>query len=80
MIRALFTYTTPEGAHTWSDGTAMNYEAWAPGEPTDPDGSELCVHMYTSGWPGLWNDVACGVYLDAVCKAEKGTGPPLSFM
>ena len=59
----------------WSDGSPYDFEMWAPGEPSDVDGSELCVEIYVTGWEGLWNDHNCNEYLwdrGFVCKAEKG--------
>ena len=32
----------------WSDGTAVDYTNWAPGEPNDWNGHEMCVEMRTN--------------------------------
>ena len=56
----------------WGDDSAANYFAWAPGEPNDQDGSHNCVEMWTTSWPGLWNDQACSDLKPYVCMTEKG--------
>ena len=56
----------------WTDGSAVNYLEWAPGEPNDFDDTHLCVEMYTRSWPGLWNDHNCNEARPYICQAEKG--------
>lgn len=57
----------------WTDGSPVDFVAWAPGEPNGDDGTELCVESYVHHWPGLWNDHRCGDYgRTYVCKAAKG--------
>ena len=59
----------------WADGSVVQYLKWAPGEPNDVSGTQLCVEMYVTLWPGLWNDHLCGEYKYTrgfVCKAFKG--------
>ena len=60
-------------AYEWSDRSAVNYLAWAPGEPNDFDGTQPCVEIYSRSWPGLWNDHLCSDIRPYVCMAEKGT-------
>ncbi|XP_069120617.1 macrophage mannose receptor 1-like isoform X2 [Argopecten irradians] len=55
---------------TWTDMTAVSFEAWAPGEPSDAKGSnnEECVEMYQSN--GEWNDNNCFNTKGYICKAR----------
>ena len=59
----------------WLDGSDSLYRQWAPGEPSDPY-YENCVEMWSSSYPGYWNDARCEyydyVYKNYVCKASKG--------
>ncbi|KAL8568069.1 hypothetical protein ACOMHN_000293 [Nucella lapillus] len=51
-----------EGSFEWSDGTAITYQRWAPGQPYNVlglgDSEEDCVFM-DMGEGGLWHDNVC---------------------
>ncbi|XP_041664062.1 ladderlectin-like isoform X2 [Cheilinus undulatus] len=53
----------------WSDGTAVNFRFWLPGEPNNQKGREHCVHM---NWGSLkrWNDIPCGNGYAFVCATR----------
>uniref|UniRef100_A0A7I5EA64 C-type lectin domain-containing protein n=1 Tax=Haemonchus contortus TaxID=6289 RepID=A0A7I5EA64_HAECO len=63
---------------TWTDGTSLDYTAWAAGEPNNADGNEHCVQFYSdhegtdpSKDPQFqkWNDYYCNDAMRAyVCK------------
>ena len=59
----------------WLDGSNSQYRKWAPGEPNGP-GSENCVEIFSTQYPGMWNDQRCEyydyMYRRYVCKAKKG--------
>ena len=56
----------------WTDGSALQYEGWAPNEPNNKDDeNDDCVEMFNEHWPGLWNDHICNVRRGYVCKAPK---------
>ena len=47
----------PQGPFAWVTGEKMDYNNWAPGEPNNAGGMEMCVEM----WPDdksncVWND------------------------
>ena len=44
----------------WIDGSPLN-APWLPGNPSNTDGNELCVHMFPTSAPynGSWNDYDC---------------------
>jgi hypothetical protein len=57
---------TSSSPFTWSDGSAPDYEAWAPGEPNNAYGNEDCALLYTMQTSssefvggGRWNDGQC---------------------
>ncbi|KAK6042033.1 lectin C-type domain protein [Cooperia oncophora] len=63
---------------TWTDGTPVNYQNWAPKQPDDDHGSEHCGQAY-SDYTGKdptkdssyrhWNDIPCSTSMRAfVCK------------
>ena len=56
----------------WYDGSSVLYTPWAPDEPNGNYTGELCVEMYSTFRPGLWNDLSCDEKRRFVCKAEKG--------
>ena len=60
-----------DGAFSWVDGSGLDYEFWADGEPngSGSDGED-CVELYTA-WDGKWNDAACTDYKGIVCMANK---------
>uniref|UniRef100_A0A183F7S7 C-type lectin domain-containing protein n=1 Tax=Heligmosomoides polygyrus TaxID=6339 RepID=A0A183F7S7_HELPZ len=63
---------------TWTDGTAVDYLNWAPTQPSNSDGKEHCVEIYSDHLgkdPAKdnsfqkWNDYQCTETLRAfVCK------------
>ena len=55
----------------WSDGSSLQFEAWAPHEPNGEESNENCVEMWNSEWPQKWNDVPCSSLKGFVCKAQK---------
>merc|ERR1719500_2348936 len=56
---------TSEGAWTWSDGSAWNYNNWHSGEPNDVGGGD-CAEKYKEN---TWNDHSCtGHPKKFVCK------------
>merc|ERR550532_1099162 len=58
------------GAWRWTDGSPLQYENWAPGEPSDADGTtENCVEMYQGN--GLWNDIDCDTLNKIACRNDK---------
>ena len=57
----------------WNDRSTVDYLNWAPGEPSDKDGVELCVEMYTDDEKlGMWNDHICNELRGYACKVKKG--------
>ena len=70
-----------DGAFSWVDGSGLDYEFWADGEPngSGSDGED-CVELYTV-WGGKWNDAACSDYKGVVCMANKRKpGSPSSHL
>ncbi|XP_053915272.1 macrophage mannose receptor 1 [Cuculus canorus] len=58
----------------WSDGSPVNFEKWAYGEPNNYDGNEKCGVFY--GYNSMyWNDLFCEHMLDYVCQIKKGVSP-----
>ena len=55
----------------WTDGSALQYEAWAPLEPNGDESEEDCVRMWNQQWPGKWDDHRCSVSFGYICKAPK---------
>ncbi len=55
-----------EGSFEWRDGTALDYQNWAGGEPNDYDANEDCGHL--ADWAGgAWNDIPCNNAMPYVC-------------
>lgn len=55
-----------EGTFVWTDGSAMDFVAWAGGEPND-SGGEDCGHL--AAWAGgAWNDQPCYATARYVCE------------
>ena len=44
-----------DGDWVWSNGQALNFTAWAEGEPNNYQGDEFCVELDD----GEWNDTGC---------------------
>jgi hypothetical protein len=56
-----------EGIYEWSDGSATDYLAWAPGEPNNVD-NENCVELaLEDNWS--WNDTNCENEQAFICEA-----------
>ncbi|CAM4596068.1 macrophage mannose receptor 1-like [Lepidochelys kempii] len=56
---------------SWTDGTPINYVAWAPNEPNFANNDENCVVMYTR--TGMWNDLNCGAPKRFICERLNST-------
>ncbi|NXL50685.1 MRC1 protein, partial [Podilymbus podiceps] len=55
----------------WSDGSPVNFEKWASGEPNNYDGNEKCGVF--NGYNNMnWNDLFCEHMQDYVCQIKKG--------
>ncbi|XP_033107176.1 macrophage mannose receptor 1-like [Anneissia japonica] len=63
---------------SWTDGTAVDYLPWAPGEPSGKyeDETEDCVQLYHNS--GKWNDLSCSNQLPYICKYSKYDEPVIS--
>jgi hypothetical protein len=55
-----------EGRFRWSNGEALTYTAWAPGEPNDANGED-CVELRRDA---SWNDANCALTRSFVCEAD----------
>lgn len=62
-----------EGQWAWNDGTPLDYDPWAGGEPNNAGSGEDCAH---SNWNsrGNWNDANCNARYPYVCEFP-GEGP-----
>ncbi|KAG9476571.1 hypothetical protein GDO78_003227 [Eleutherodactylus coqui] len=56
----------------WSDGSPMNYENWAYGEPNNYQELEHCGEVNTDHRLS-WNDRHCDSPQDWICEIRKGT-------
>nr|XP_046272981.1 lactose-binding lectin l-2-like [Scatophagus argus] len=57
-----------EGGWMWSDGSAVNFTFWAPGEPNNNQGgNEDCAHL-NFGTNRKWNDICCDSTYPSVCE------------
>lgn len=55
-----------EGEFEWTDDSAVDFTAWAGGEPNN-SGNEDCVHLPL--WAGgAWNDLPCGAQGRYICE------------
>ena len=61
---------------TWSDGTAMNYTAWASGQPNNYLWQERCVKSVKGEGEKKWDDHKCWrkISRDFVCKLQLQGG------
>ncbi|XP_030908399.2 macrophage mannose receptor 1 [Melopsittacus undulatus] len=60
-----------DSGFTWSDGSPVNFEKWAHGEPNNYDGNEKCVVF--NGYSYMnWNDLFCEHMQGYVCQIKKG--------
>ena len=57
---------------TWSDGTAMNYNAWAWGQPNNSWWRERCVRSVKGEGEKTWDDHRCRKKISRafVCKLQ----------
>jgi hypothetical protein len=46
-------FVEPDGGWIWTDGSAVDYTNWYPGEPNDGGGTEHFAELWTGG---TWND------------------------
>ena len=63
-----------EGSWAWTEGTAVTYTNWSPGEPNNNDGGSDCIVIYGT-WQALspagngkWDDRPCGEGKYFVCS------------
>jgi cysteine-rich repeat protein len=63
-----------EGTFRWVDDSALSYQAWAIGEPSDSwdDRSEDCVQV-SHQQPGQWDDSPCDMQLAFICEPSDCT-------
>jgi len=55
-----------EGTFAWTDGTPLDFESWAGGEPNDANQAADCGHI--ADWAGgAWNDLPCDAEIPYVC-------------
>ena len=64
---------TTEGTFVWSDGNAVSFQNWAPGEPNDHEHDEDCAtavygKLSDYEYHKNWNDLACWNRLKSICK------------
>jgi hypothetical protein len=55
-----------EGTYAWSDGSSLNFQPWADGQPNDGSGNDDCIQLVSPTWK--WNDRNCDTELPYVCK------------
>ncbi|XP_053302130.1 lactose-binding lectin l-2 [Pleuronectes platessa] len=58
-----------EGSWMWSDGSAVNFTFWLPGEPNNNYGRENCVHNNFITHK-KWNDGYCTDHFPSVCASR----------
>ncbi|XP_040290431.1 macrophage mannose receptor 1-like [Bufo bufo] len=63
--------TNLDEGFTWSDGSPLNYENWAYGEPNNHQGMELCGEVNTDHRLS-WNDRHCDTPQNWICELRKG--------
>merc|ERR1719419_332188 len=75
-----FIEKTSEDMWVWSDGSAVSYTNWYPGEPNNNDESDYCAQIYYwSAGRGFWNDRDCSTMLYGLCEfplEPQPTSPP----
>ncbi|XP_023254715.1 lactose-binding lectin l-2-like [Seriola lalandi dorsalis] len=67
-----------EGSWMWSDGSAVNFDFWSPGEPNN-HGNEDCVHNNFDNYK-KWNDARCSDTYPSVCASRIDCPQQLMFM
>ena len=73
-----------EDVWVWSDGSPMDYEHWAPGEPNNYGGDEDCGGYWSGramaspekpkGWDSIGGKASCSAEYPFICRGKKGTG------
>ncbi|CAL9698126.1 unnamed protein product [Knipowitschia caucasica] len=58
----------------WTDGTPLEYENWAFGEPNNHNDNEHCAEL-NSHYGRPWNDRHCDFFNDWICQIRKGIQP-----
>ncbi|KAM3596546.1 uncharacterized protein V6R79_016399 [Siganus canaliculatus] len=58
-----------EGRWMWSDGSAVNFQFWSPGQPDNYNGIEDCGNL-NFGSLLKWNDAPCSLTLPSVCASR----------
>lgn len=62
-------YRYKNGVFSWSDGSANDFNGWAPGEPNNANRGEPFAEEYTSGrYANRWNDIHKRDFGCFVCK------------
>ena len=56
-----------EGNFIWTDGSAVAFTDWGPGEPNGQR-MENCGHYFTTRKAQKWNDVPCNLHKRYICK------------
>nr|BAC54022.1 C-type lectin 1 [Anguilla japonica] len=59
-----------EGTWVWSDGSAVDFTTWNPGQPDDWQGNEDCVHANVPEQKN-WNDVDCSTPYRFICALRS---------
>ena len=61
-----------QSSWTWSDGTPMNYTAWATGQPNNSWWGERCVRSREGQGEKMWDDHKCKKKITRafVCKLQ----------
>ncbi|XP_054870853.1 macrophage mannose receptor 1-like isoform X2 [Amphiprion ocellaris] len=66
----------PDTGYVWSDGSPVNFQHWAEGEPNNKMNIESCVvHRLHERWIGSWEDVHCELSRDWLCQIRAGVTP-----
>ncbi|XP_053302121.1 lactose-binding lectin l-2 [Pleuronectes platessa] len=58
-----------EGRWMWSDGCAVKFTFWFPGQPDNGRGVEHCGHNNFST-EKKWNDAPCSALIPSVCASQ----------
>ncbi|XP_060949125.1 lactose-binding lectin l-2-like [Limanda limanda] len=59
-----------EGSWMWSDGSAVDFTFWLPGEPNNSAGHEDCVENNQKVAEKKWNDLPCSERIPSVCASR----------
>ncbi|KAM9349892.1 macrophage mannose receptor 1-like [Symphorus nematophorus] len=67
----------PATGFVWSDGSPLQFQQWADGQPNNKNNMQSCVEMirprHSSRW--YWNDVHCEKNNGWLCKIHRGVTP-----